>query len=285
MPDSSYARRPGRRASLTAILLLAIAICVPIAFGLYAYVLAQRSLNLRTLVTDLGGKVEIESTAPEWLPASMRESDFFLRVTEVHLGSFPNFNAGISASIEGYWITSGEPPASHPHVARAIGSVPTLRTLFLDCYRIGDDEFEQLASLRQVEVLSMANTQCTNDSIACLREWPRLAQLNCFSLRLNDSAVPDLERLHTLTYLDISHTQISESGVAALAALPELRTLRIIGLDVSPDALERLRKRHPRLKVEKETLFGNEEIDWELEPPQPSGIMVFPRDGRLQTIQ
>jgi hypothetical protein len=274
LADSNEAPRTSRVRGVLTLLFAGMAVCTPIVLGLRANSLAERSLALQCFVADLGGKVELECIAPQWLPSRVREADVFLRATEVHLGSFPNFSACTDAAIEEYWSQFREqPPAYHPRAARDVGNVPTLRAVFLDWYSIGDDDLAQLASLRHVEVLTIARTKCTNEGLKHLRNWGRLTQLRCSSLPIDDEAVPHLQRLRTLRHLDVSHTRISHTGVAQLALLPELRRLRIIGLGLSPETVQELRRRFPHLIIDEENVFGHEE-DWEWSESAPSGFII-----------
>jgi hypothetical protein len=263
-------------------LVVGVVLCIVMTMFVNMHLLSQRSRDLQSLVASLGGKVELENIAPEWLPARVRESDVFLRATEVHLAAFPNWDAlldALSANVDGYneLFTREQPLVADFRVARDVGRVSSLRALFLDSYSIGDDDLAKLASLRHVEVLTIAKTNCTNDGLKHLQGWPCLTQLRCSSLPLDDGAVPHLEQLPALTHLDVSHTQISEAGVARLAAIPQLRELRIVGLDVSPEAVEKSRKRFPHVQIIKQNMFGREE-DWDWETSGPKrGIEVFPR--------
>lgn len=142
-------------------------------------------------------------------------------------------------------------------------------------FRITDADLQNLASLRNVEQLDLANCRDVTDSgltaIANLRHLKELdlsglvrvtdggleSLRNLVALRvlilestgITDAGLRRLAGLKHLEYLDLDATAVSDAGLAALEALPELKVVHLIGTRVTEKgAIDLLRKR-PRLEV------------------------------------
>jgi len=96
------------------------------------------------------------------------------------------------------------------------------------------DDYAVLAGKQDVVILEMANPDVTDDTLALLRDLPRLRELT-----LNDSAITDaglevLAGLPSLETLRIARTGVTAEGVARFLEAPPARLRR---LDVSGNGI------------------------------------------------
>jgi hypothetical protein len=91
---------------------------------------------------------------------------------------------------------------------------------------VADDGLRSLSTLKQLQVLRLAQTWVTDAGLASLKSLPRLA------------------------VLDLRDTAVTDDGLNRLAELPSLKQVLLKNSDVTEDGVERLRSERPDLEIE-----------------------------------
>lgn len=101
---------------------------------------------------------------------------------------------------------------------RDLRPFPALRVLSLTEMKISAWDCETLGLLRNVERLSLANTDITNDHISYLHCLPKLRYLDLAGTEIDDESVESLAKLKGLRDISLSQTAITVGGMKRLRA-------------------------------------------------------------------
>jgi serine/threonine protein kinase/formylglycine-generating enzyme required for sulfatase activity len=117
-------------------------------------------------------------------------------------------------------------------------------------------DLQRLLAARDLVSLDLVDTRLADQTLAHVREWPRLQRLcltgrsydqrslkqlghvpllglNLGDSTLDDAAVEEVVKLRSLTYLAVDNTRINDRAVELIAALPALEELRLSNTSVT----------------------------------------------------
>ncbi|MBC7351848.1 MAG: hypothetical protein H5U08_05775 [Thermogutta sp.] len=104
--------------------------------------------------------------------------------------------------------------------------LPHLRRFRVAGFGVTPAGVQQLARKTTLEELGLENTQIDDQSLAALKNLPRLWSLNLRrSVKLTDAAIAILAEFPALTHLYLLENQFSSNAMERLAQLPRLRLL------------------------------------------------------------
>lgn len=147
---------------------------------------------------------------------------------------------------------------------KAIGKLPALRVLrisnfpkawiekppeffpYLEAVRnrnaIGDEGMAHLAPLRDLTILSIAETDVTDRGLVVLKDLRKLKTLSLNGLKVTDKGLEALADLDQLEVLYLGQMSLTDEGCATLAKLKSLRELFVSGTKVTDDGCAVLAK-------------------------------------------
>jgi hypothetical protein len=114
---------------------------------------------------------------------------------------------------------------------------------------INDDVMNELAGLRQLQSLTLEQTQVTDAGLAVLRSMPHLQDLSLTYSLATDRSIDELKQLPRLANLKLTGTQITDASVPELAEFPALQTVFLRWTQVTDAGAEKLRELAPRCTV------------------------------------
>lgn len=124
-----------------------------------------------------------------------------------------------------------------------LSQVTTLRWLYLYHNQdITDGAADDLAKLKNLELLDLRSTQITDKTIARLIHLPKLNALRLAYTQVTDQALPDLGKIPTLLRVDLSGTSVGDQNLFFIGELPGLRRLQLASTPISDDAVDILKR-------------------------------------------
>lgn len=185
--------------------------------------------ELARQIIEHGGRFRIEGggdiTALKDLPTGKFD------IAQVYIEGNRNFkNADLRLLREGIPALKTLSVSSTGITNEGLAEIAHLRSLLYlylaDC-RIGDDGVKQLAGLRNLQNLSLNETDITDAGLAALKDVQALTYLNLRGTRIGDASLPHLMGLKNLEIIVLRNTDVSAAGVARLkAALPNCKVER-----------------------------------------------------------
>ena len=126
---------------------------------------------------------------------------------------------------------------------------PELQWLNLDDADLTDEDLLQLADLRNLEILALANTRLRGPGLRHLFKPSKLRQLVLSKTDIDDSALEIVASMTSLESVWLDGTRITNAGLKHLEKLPKLRGLSCSNTEVTEIGLDDLLKSHPELSV------------------------------------
>jgi hypothetical protein len=134
----------------------------------------------------------------------------------------------------------GQSPAEpRPKLFADIVALRSLRSICLYEVRLGPNDLDRLAEMKELETLMLADGALDDVRLDALRALP-LTWLALPRSRISDTGLRDLRNLKSLRYLDLTRTRVSDRGLAALEELPNLRTVNLLRTKVTREGAARL---------------------------------------------
>jgi hypothetical protein len=116
--------------------------------------------------------------------------------------------------------------------------LPKLRKVELG-YVVSDNDFRQLANLKNLQELFIHSDQFTNAGIVHLKSLPRLEKLTLIGDNVTDESLSTIKELERLRYLEICFGRFTGTGLAHLKNLKNLRTLYLHDLPCKQKIIEK----------------------------------------------
>jgi hypothetical protein len=107
----------------------------------------------------------------------------------------------------------------------------------------------EIAGLRRVTTLSLADTKVTGAGLAELSAVEKLTTLCLDDARITDRALSNVTKLRFLENLDLRSTYIGDAGLAELGKLKNLKTLNLRYARASNDAIATFQRTHPDIRI------------------------------------
>ena len=141
-----------------------------------------------------------------------------------------------------------------------IAQLKQLKHLDIANALVSDQGVAKLAGLQQLESLNLSNTRVSAKGLEALSQLPQLEQLKLWQCSgIGDDAVPVLAKMPSLKVLQLQETAITADGVSRLAMLSQLEQLHLGGVDVSDEVTESLQKQLPECRI---THWSKPEIEY-----------------------
>lgn len=129
----------------------------------------------------------------------------------------------------------------------AMAAIPTLETIDLSHTRVTDMGLLKLKGLQNVRELNLFYAELiTDEGLAALRTWNRIAKLNLRGTKVTDNTLALIAGKDSIHTLDIGYAEVTDSGLQHLVKLKGLRDLAFGGNKLTEVGLEVLRSL-PRL--------------------------------------
>jgi Leucine-rich repeat (LRR) protein len=123
-----------------------------------------------------------------------------------------------------------------------------------------DSELTKYLAFRDVETLSLANTQVTWAGLANLKNFPKLTALDVSNLDIGDRGLSELKKLNSLYHLSLAGTHVTDDQLAGLLSALNLTSLDVGHLGLNDDFLMMLPS-YARTVPSSLTLTGNNITD------------------------
>jgi hypothetical protein len=154
---------------------------------------------------------------------------------------------------------AGPAPAAAQDAIRKLGALvtpvmadsPLLRVEWISgASQVTDKEVTELIQIGgNISELDLSDTKITDEALATLGKFPRLAWLNLSKTAVTDAGVAQLKTLTNLSYLNLHSTNVSDSALATLTPLRKLRQVYLWKTRVTPGEAVKFSKTIPDLKV------------------------------------
>lgn len=129
----------------------------------------------------------------------------------------------------------------------ALAAIPTLESIDLSHTRVTDLGLLKLKALQNVRELNLFYAELiTDEGLAVLRTWNRIARLNLRGAKVTDNTLALIAGKESIHTLDIGYAEVTDSGLQHLVKLKGLRELSFGGNKLTEVGLEVLRSL-PRL--------------------------------------
>ena len=102
---------------------------------------------------------------------------------------------------------------------------------------------------QQLIWLNMATSNCQNETLKDLPEFPHLTRLHLQNTRVNDEVMDYLAGLEYLEYLNLYGTQVSDQGILKLIKLKYLKNLYLWKTKVTEEGVAALQAQSPELNI------------------------------------
>jgi hypothetical protein len=167
-------------------------------------------------VTRLGGKVELDETAPG--KPIVKIDLHGTKITDGDLAFLNRSGLQELRYLDLRLTQIGDAGAVH------LKNLTGLQTLNLFRTQVGDRGLRQLRKLTKLQTLLIGGTKITDDGLVNLKSMKQVKKLSLFQTKVTDAAIPHLKILPQLESLLISGTKITDAGTKELLrALPRLQ--------------------------------------------------------------
>jgi hypothetical protein len=123
----------------------------------------------------------------------------------------------------------------------AIGSVESLKVLYLPHTKLNDAGLEKLSGLSSLTVLGIWNTEVSSEGMRHIAKFKLLKSLSLEGNgKVGDQGVAHLSVLADLSDLGLSWTGVTDDGLRHLVALPSLKSLGLNHTKITDRGLEHL---------------------------------------------
>ena len=95
-------------------------------------------------------------------------------------------------------------------------SMPGKPVISVEFTKVTDAGLKEVAGLKRLLTLNLANTQVTDAGLKELAGLQRLATLNLANTQVTDAGIKELAAVKNLHRLDLTGTQVTEEGAAEL---------------------------------------------------------------------
>ncbi len=109
---------------------------------------------------------------------------------------------------------------------------PTIRRLYIHDVNLNGDSLEWLASLKNLEALSLQRTKINGAFLKNIKS-PALAVLNLSGNKISNEDMAAIADLKTLEVLALSDTQVSGDGIEKLEGMPRLNELNLMNCNIN----------------------------------------------------
>src|SRR5262245_37116713 len=131
-----------------------------------------------------------------------------------------------------------------------VGKLTGLDHLTIEGNRsVTDAGVKALRALKDLNTLSLSETQLTDAGLKELREFPQLVSLKLKGTRVTDAGLRELRALPVLNSLDLGGTAVTDAGLKELRELRSLKWLNLQGTRVTVEGGKELREALPRCHV------------------------------------
>jgi len=145
----------------------------------------------------------------------------------------------IGVNLRGTFVTDSD--------LEALAAIPTLESIDLSHTRVTDLGLLKLKALQNVRELNLFYAELiTDEGLAVLRSWNRIARLNLRGTKVTDNTLALIAGKDSIHTLDIGYGEVTDSGLQHLVKLKGLRNLGFGGNKLTEVGLEVLRSL-PRL--------------------------------------
>lgn len=126
----------------------------------------------------------------------------------------------------------------------------SLKWLDLSFMALTDKHCEVLASLQDLERLSLEGTTISNAALANLSRLTQLTELDLSGTKIDDTALQFIAQLPRLETLWLTQTQVTDASLASLASLKSLKFVQVDGSRISAEAWKDFLQKRPDLAPE-----------------------------------
>ena len=197
------------------------------------------TLALEAEIRDIGGKLILTPTAPQWLYLATGDTGAEIfdvpSAVDLYNGNNPlKGKGGRNERVTDAWLkrlanatTLRKIDLANcaiqgdglQHFARLTG----LRELNLTLTPVKDDALKHLAGLTELRFLGLASTQCTGTGFAHLKALRKLENVNFHFTPLNDAGLAAIAEVPLSDRLWFAHSKFTDAGTASLAKQTRLR--------------------------------------------------------------
>lgn len=111
------------------------------------------------------------------------------------------------------------------------------------------DALAQLAKVKTLTDLNLANQKLTDKDLAQLKDLTNLTRLHLEKTPITDAGLPHLSKLVHLQYLNLYGTQVGDAGLDHLKGLPKLKKLYLWQTKVTDAGVDKLTASNKALAV------------------------------------
>ena len=148
--------------------------------------------------------------------------------------------AKIPAELRG--IDLGATRATDKGLISLLKKQPALFQLALFDTPMSDATVVEIAKLKNLRFLTLANNKITDKGVNHLAQLKGLVSLDLSGTDISDGALAGVATISTLHRLKLNKTGVTDAGMAHLRLARNLRKLAVNGTKVSDDEKERMRK-------------------------------------------
>ncbi len=136
-------------------------------------------------------------------------------------------------------------------VAPVVTGSPLLRVEWVSgASMVTDKEVAALVQIGgNISELDLSDTKITDEALATIGKFPRLAWLNLNNTSVTDAGIAQLKGLSNLSYLNLHSTNVSDTALGSLTSLRKLRQVYLWKTRVTPGEATKFAKSIPDLKV------------------------------------
>jgi hypothetical protein len=125
-----------------------------------------------------------------------------------------------------------------------------VETLFLPGKKVTDADLKQLANLTKMKTLKLdAASNITDDGVKNLADLKQLTDLGLAQTKVTDAGLKYLTGLTELKSLSLSFDNITDAGLESLAGLKKLEMLGLPFTKVTPAGIKKLQAALPNCKI------------------------------------
>ncbi|HBE71446.1 MAG TPA: hypothetical protein DDW52_25145 [Planctomycetaceae bacterium] len=137
-------------------------------------------------------------------------------------------------SLEGLHLFFPLPPDTH------ISGIDRIKYLSLGGRRVTDDMFDVICNSREVQVLNLAHTSISRESLLRIGQFKQLTRLMLVGCEVDDDVMEEIAQLPNLEKLFVGQTEITHSSLALLSQLPSLKILSVSDTPLAKSDLSEL---------------------------------------------
>lgn len=197
----------------------------------------RSTLALETDIKEVGGKLIVAPSGPQWLAAAAGETALFdvPATIDLYNGNNPlKGKGGRNERVTDDWLKrlAGVSTLRRLDLANCaiqgeglkhIGALPNLRELNLTLTPVKDDALKHLAGLTELRSLGLASTQCNGTGFQYLKALKNLENVNFHFTPLNDEGLRAISQVPISGRLWFAHTRFTDEGAASLKNLTQLK--------------------------------------------------------------